>query len=285
MTGAAGFVASHLVPALEGSGHEVFALARPDQAGELPGGSPVPVDLRSPLADAGLPAVDAVVHLAQANVPFPDGANALYRVNTAATQELLDHARRTGAQRFVFTSSGSVYGFGDRVSTEESELAGADFYSTTKIHAERLVALYREFFGTTVLRLFMPYGPGQRGRLVPALIGRVERGDAVTLNGGGQPRSNPTYIDDVVRVITGALESDGHQTLNVAGDDVAGIRELAEHIGAALGREPVFETRSPDGPGDLLADNARMRELLGGGTLVGLADGLGRAVAATVPAA
>ncbi len=176
VTGAAGFVASHLIPTLEAGGHEVYALARPDQADRLPGGTPVLVDLRTPLAGGGLPAVEAVVHLAQANVPFPDGANALYRVNTVATQELLDHARRAGAGRFVFTSSGSVYGFGDRVVTEDDKLAGGDFYATTKIHAERLVTHYRDFFGTTTLRLFMPYGPGQRNRLIPALIGRVERG-------------------------------------------------------------------------------------------------------------
>jgi nucleoside-diphosphate-sugar epimerase len=126
VTGSTGFVASHLLPALA-TQHEVYALGH--DAARIPsleGVEPLVVDLRS-ARDASLPDVDAVVHLAQANVPFPDGALDLHAVNTASTVALLDHARRCGASRFVFASSASVYGFGDRPWTEDDAPAATDF--------------------------------------------------------------------------------------------------------------------------------------------------------------
>jgi UDP-glucose 4-epimerase len=283
VTGAAGFIGRHLLPALAAAGHDPYGLARPDQVDDLHGGVAVVCDLGVPIRADSLPRVEAVVHLAQANVAFPEEARLLYRVNTVSTQELLDLGRKTGIARFLFTSSGSVYGFGDRRLTEDDELAATDFYAATKIHAERLVSHYREFFASTIFRLFMPYGPGQRGRLIPALIGRIERGEPVTLNGGGQPRSNPIYVDDVVRAVLAALRHEGHKIVNVAGDEDAGIGELSERIGAAIGKEPRFQDGSPDGPGDLLADNRRLHELVPG-DLVSLDEGLKNTVDAQMSA-
>jgi nucleoside-diphosphate-sugar epimerase len=269
VTGATGFVASHLVPALAAEGHDVLALGH--DASRLPDGAePVVVDLRRP---AQLPYADAVVHLAQANVPFPDGAADLFAVNTAATAALLEHARRAGATSFVFASSASVYGLGERVFREDDAPAASDFYAATKIAAERLVGAYDDLLGTTSLRLVAPYGPGQRNRLVPALIDRVRGGRAITLADGGRPRMNPVYVDDVVRVIRAALDSPVG-VVNVGGDEAVTIRELGEAIGAAVGVEPSFEAGGT-AAGDLVVENSRFREIVGG-ALIPLADGLRR---------
>jgi UDP-glucose 4-epimerase len=279
VTGATGFVAGHLVPRLVADGHEVVALGH-DRSRLPVEGEPLVVDLAQPIAPGTtLPRVDAVVHLAQANVPFPDGAERLFAVNAASTLALLAHARTTGARRFVFTSSASVYGFGERRFAEDDELGATDFYSLTKRTAERLVGHYRPSFGTTILRLVAPYGPGQRGRLIPALVDRVRDGRPVTLNAGGSPVMNPIFVDDVVELISRALERDDHQLVNVAGDQAASIRELATLIGAALRREPVFEQGNGT-VGDLVVDNARMHELFALRKLVTLEDGLSRTVSA-----
>jgi nucleoside-diphosphate-sugar epimerase len=278
VTGATGFVAAHLIPRLAADGHEVLALGHdaeriPDDA------EPLVVDLTQPFEPGSLPAADAIVHLAQANVPFPDGAQELFAVNAASTLGLLEHARTSGARRFVFTSSASVYGFGDRPFVEDDEPGATDFYSLTKRTAERLVEAYREHVGTTVLRLVAPYGPGQRARLIPALVQRVRDGRPVTLDDGGRPRMSPIFVDDVVEVIVRALGSDGHQLVNVAGDELVSIGDLATLIGSAVGREPVFE--QVDGAsGDLAVDNARMHDVFDLRSLVTLEDGLSRTVAA-----
>jgi nucleoside-diphosphate-sugar epimerase len=276
VTGATGFVAGHLIPRLVAEGHEVVALGHePERIPE--GAEPLVVDLARPVAAAALRPADAIVHLAQANVPFPDGAQQLFAVNASSTLDLLEHARATGAERFVFTSSASVYGFGDRRFAEDDELAATDFYSLTKRTAERLVDSYRDYVGTTVLRLVAPYGPGQRARLIPALVQRVREGRPVTLNDGGRPRMNPIFVADVVELIVLALRSEGHQLVNVAGDEPASIRDLACLIGRAVGRDPVFEAGN-GAARDLVVDNARMHELFELRSLVTLEDGLARTV-------
>lgn len=280
VTGAAGFLGTRLVPALAQAGHEVLALVRdPDRA---PADAAAVVrDLARPLSD--LPRADAVVHLAQANVSFPEGTRELYRVNTVATQELLEYARTVGAERFVYASSGSIYGLGEGAVGEDDPRRASDFYSVTKRNAEQLVEAYRPYFSTAILRPFAPYGPTQRGRLIPNLIRRVRDGEPVTLNEGGRPRTTPIFVDDALRAFAGALELDGHHVVNVAGDEAVGIDELAGLIGEIVGRRPVFEP-GPGAAGDLIADNTRLHDLLLPGQLVPLAEGLRATALAGAPA-
>jgi nucleoside-diphosphate-sugar epimerase len=278
VSGASGFVGGHLVPVLLASGHDVIALVRqPISFLAAEGVTVVEADLER-LDETELPDVEAVVHLAQANVPFPDEAETLYRVNTESTLVLLDHARRTGARAFLYASSASVYGYGDRPFTEHDPPASRDFYAVTKLNGEQLVAAYDRFFSTTVFRLVAPYGPGQSGRMIPAVIGRVREGQPVTLNGGGRPRMNPIYVEDAARAVIAALELGGNHLINVAGDQVVGIDDIARLAGQVLGREPVFEQGDADAPGDVVADTTRFHELLDLGELVGMAEGIRRMV-------
>jgi nucleoside-diphosphate-sugar epimerase len=279
VTGASGFVGGHLAPALVGVGHDVFCAVRDPSGYAAPeGATTVTLDLDEP-STSELPETDAVIHLAQANVRFPEAATELFRVNTASTQELLDHARRVGAERFLLASTGSVYGFGGRPFAETDPLSPHDFYATTKIASEHLVRQYEPFFATAVFRLVVPYGPGQQARMIPRLIDRVRSGEALTVNEGGHPRLNPIYIDDVVRLVLEWLELPGNAVVNIGGDEPVGVRELGELIGRAVSKEPVFEDASGGPPGDVVVDTTRMKELFGLGPLVPLEEGLRRTAA------
>ena len=277
VTGATGFVASHLVPRLARDWHHVIALGHavlriPD------GAEKIELDLATARS---FPAAEAVVHLAQANVRFPDGAADLFAVNTASTAALLEHARTSGAERFVFASSASVYGLGELAFAEDDPPRATDFYSATKIASERLVEAYAGLLHVTCLRPVAPFGPGQRNRLVPGLVDRVRNGLPITLNGGGRPRLNPIYVDDVVDAIVLALEQDAPQILNLGGDKVVSIRDLGEAIGEIVGAEPVFEDGGA-AEGDLVVRNDRLHELLGRAPLP-LREGLERTVHAGAP--
>ena len=278
VTGASGFVGGYLVPALVAAGHETFALVR-DAAryGASEEVSVVTADLGEPLELEALPRVDAVAHFAQANVSLPDEAATLYRVNTASTLDLLEHARRSGASHFLYASSASVYGFGERPFREDDPLVPGNRYAVSKINAENLVASYRGSLATGVFRLVAPYGPGQTGRMIPAVIGRVREGKPVTLNGGGRPRMNPIYVEDAVRVVLAALDCESDEVLNVGGDEVVGIDDIARVAGEACGREPVFEDGDADAPGDVVADTTRLKEL-GLESLVPFEEGVKRIV-------
>jgi UDP-glucose 4-epimerase len=278
VTGASGFVAPHLIRALVARGDDVVATAR--DADRIPTGNGIqalPLDLAAPLDVALLPQVDAIVQLAQANVPYPERALELYRVNTLSTLELLDACATLGARRFVHASSGTVYGMGDRPFRESDPVRHHQMYATTKIHAEDLVARYADqLAGAVSLRFFAPYGPGQVNRMIPGLIGRVRAGTAVSLTAGGRPRMNPIYVDDAVAAILAALAVDGHKIVNVAGVEIVTIRQIAEAAGRAVGVEPVFEDSGATAAGDVIGDTTEFRAWLGDREFVSLDQGVVR---------
>jgi nucleoside-diphosphate-sugar epimerase len=265
VTGATGFVAGHLVPRLVSQGHHVVAAGHdPARLSHFPGAQPLLWDLRAPAPPtglAGLPErIDAVVHLAQANVPFPAEAGAMFAVHVAATQQLLELARARGARRFVFASSGSVYGSGSRPWREDDPTEGTGYYAATKLAAERLIRAYGDLVPYSIFRLFTPYGPGQSGRLVPGLIDRVRRGAPVTAAGGTGPTFNPIFVDHVVDVLAQALAADGSHLLNLGGDEPLSVRQMAEQIGRMVGKAPQIQEAA--GSADrVVGDVARLRRL------------------------
>jgi nucleoside-diphosphate-sugar epimerase len=276
VTGATGFVGRALVTALVPR-HDVVCLVR--NAGALvPGAVAVPGDLTDRLSLAQLPGrPDAVVHLAQGSGGYPEHAPTQFEINAAATSRLLDYAGRSGAGRFVFTSTGTVYAPSLGALGEESALdADPEFYVLTKRVAERLVLSRAASMSTLVLRLFAPYGPGQRDRLVPRLIDAVRTGASITLRGGGSPRLNPIWIDDLVEILEAAVAGTGDGVVNVAGPKAVGIRDIALIAGAALGREPRFVTDPTPVAGDYVADTTRMRSVFGARALVEPDDGIAR---------
>jgi nucleoside-diphosphate-sugar epimerase len=271
VTGATGFIGRHLVPRLTRR-HEVHAVVR-DASRLDPSASAVVADLTRPLDVGLLPArADVVIHLAQANVPFPSGADALFAVNTAATAKLLEYARTAGARQFVLASSGDVYGARPEPCRETDAVAPQGFYAATKYASELLLQAYEEFLAPCTLRLFHPYGRGAN-RLIARLADRIARGEPIALNRHDQPRISPTYIDDVIGAFERVIDSSYGGVMNVCGAEVVSIRELADAIGAVLGRGPLYETSDREA-GDVIGDNTRMRQALGVPSLTPLHDGL-----------
>jgi UDP-glucose 4-epimerase len=280
ITGASGLIGSRLVARLAERGDEVVALVRDPASAPREAHRTVVHDLARPLEAGIVPATDAIAHLAHhPRVAVPEHATSLYRLNTMSTQELLDAGRRAGVRRFLYASSGAVFGFSSAPLRETDSRRGRDLYALSKLHAEHLVEIYADYLEPVIVRPFFPYGVGQSGRLISNLIDRVRDGRPVVLREGGRPRCNPIYVEDAVRAFVAALDGPAPNAVNVAGDEVVSIGELAAAIGRAVGVEPVFAEEPGEVGHDWVADNARMRELLGPGELVALDDGLRRTVA------
>jgi UDP-glucose 4-epimerase len=266
LTGATGFVGSHVLPMLARS-HEVIALARQTRPPvTAPNVTWITTDLAKPLDLAQLPdAVDAVVHLAQSKRyrEFPDGAEDVFAVNLQSTFQLLEYARASGASKFLFASTGGVYGSANRPLSEDDRLNPLNFYISSKYSAESFVASYRPLFHTIVFRFFFVYGPGQQGMMVPSLLRRVVAGEPITIQGDPGIRTNPIYIDDAAAVFEPALELEESNLFNVAGDEIVTIRDLVQLMQEASGRTVPIERAPGDLDGDLIGDNTRMREVLG----------------------
>jgi len=278
LTGASGFIGRHLVSRLSGA-HELFVVVRnPERTAQHETIRVILMDLERSFNMSILPAeIDIIVHLAQANVLFPEAANELWAVNTSATQQLLDYGRRAKARQFVLTSTGDVYGRRTGLCEETDTAAPVSYYGLTKRVAEMLVQTYCDYLQPCVVRLFQPYGPGQSDRLIPKLADRINRGQVIRLNKDDRPRMTPVYVDDVTRAIECAIDSTFAGVINIAGDRVVSVRELAQEIGRSLGCEPFFE-ESEQEAADMMGSNERMKRALGNWPMVELADGLSRAL-------
>jgi nucleoside-diphosphate-sugar epimerase len=254
LTGATGFIGSHVLPLLVERGHEVAATTRGAPSQSAPGVTWVCCDVADPRFVELLPAAaDAVVHLVQA-VGSPPDDGLLRAVNVESTRLLIERANRVGVGRFLLASSGSVYGGSSSPLLEDEPLRPRDPYARSKADAEQLLDRAGADICASALRLFAPYGPGQQGRLIPDLVARVSEGRPVSLYAEGHPKLNPIFVDDVAAIVVGALEVPVPPVLNVAGDEILSIRDMATAIGRGLGVSPVFEEGEGAPPPDLVAD-------------------------------
>lgn len=278
LTGSTGFIGRHVL-ALLAQDHDVVAIARRAPPAAVAGDATwILQDLATGLDPARLPPrVDVVVHLAQSERyrEFPAGAADVVGVNVAAAAALADYARAAGAGRFVLCSSGGVYGFRDGPAHEDDPVSPQSFYQASKHAAEVLLAPYAGLLETVVLRPFFVYGAGQRRMLVAGLAERILAGDRVTIDGDPGLRVNPIHVSDAARAIVAATGTDAPAgVVNLAGTETVTLTQLVTALGEAAGVEPRIAHAGDGPPGDLLGDNARMRERLGVTPRVTLREGL-----------
>ncbi|WP_341366061.1 NAD(P)-dependent oxidoreductase [Yoonia sp. BS5-3] len=220
VTGATGFLGSHVAMALKSEG--VVATGRNKRAlARLAtyGLRAVPIDLRAPIAQADrdrIGPVTAIVHCAGLSSPWGSPA-AFHQANVAATHHLLDMASDMGVCRFVYISTASVYfRFADQDGLQEDQLPPrfVNAYAQTKRQAE-LAVLARAEVGPVVIRPRGIYGAGDNA-LLPRLMRVARRGPLPRFAEDGA--TDITHVDDVVAAILAALRSDvTGEVLNISG--------------------------------------------------------------------
>ncbi len=226
VTGAAGFIASHLCRRLVKEGFMVVGVdsfndsypkwIKEDNIQDLLQGKNFEfiakgienVDLKKLLRR-----VDCVFHLAaQAGVRTSWGQNfEIYTQNNIqATQKLLEAAKEVPLEKFIYASSSSVYGLcPDLPMTEKSPLNPLSPYGVTKLAAEQLCFLYYKNYGipTVSLRFFTVYGPGQRPDMAFHIFYKaLSEGKEITVYGDGKQTRDFTYIDDIIEANMASLE-------------------------------------------------------------------------------
>ncbi len=311
VTGAAGFVGSHLVERLlqEGSvvwgvdnfdsfyarhvkeanlenveGHGRFQLAEGDVRDE---------SFLGEVFSEGQ--FDAVVHLAarpgvRPSIEAPDE---YFDCNVIGTVRLLETMRRFGVKSLIFASSSSVYGSrdgSDPFKEDDAVDRPVSPYAATKRAGELLCHTYWHLHGLRCycLRLFTVYGPRQRPDLAIHKFTRaIQAARPIPVYGDGGMQRDYTYVDDVVdgiwralaRVVSG--DGSGFEILNIGANRMVGLSELIELLAESINAEPNLE-RLPPQPGDVprtWADISRARDLLGYEPRVGIEEGLRRFVA------
>lgn len=300
VTGAAGFISSHVTRALLADGHEVVGLddLSTGHRRNLPTGTSgwsfVLGDLRDPAVCASaMRGVDAVIHLAGRNsVPrsLADPRSAL-EVNVVGGFNLLEAARAAGVARFVYASSSSVYGDDPSLPKVESQLRRPlSPYAASKASFEHLAHAWSTSWGlpTLGLRFFNVFGPrqdpaGAYAAVVPRFVEAALDRRPPRIHGDGSFTRDFTYVDNVVHAVIRSLaapDADG-AVVNVACGGRVSVLDLWRTIAreAAYDGEPVF---GPPRTGDMphsQADIGDARRLLGFEPVVPFDEGIRRTVA------
>jgi nucleoside-diphosphate-sugar epimerase len=247
VTGAAGFIGSHLSQRLARDGHQVLGVdcltdyydvrrKRANlQAIRNSGVETSPHDLRDADLDQVLEGADVVFHLAGqpgVRASWGDSFQNYLSLNVGVTQRLLEAARRARLHRFVFASSSSVYGEAAAYPTSESATpAPVSPYGVTKMAAEQLCHTYWHNWGVPVLalRYFTVYGPRQRPDMgIHRFLDALLTGEPLTVWGDGRQIRDFTYVADVVEatVAAGTGDAPPDSTINVAGGSSVSVNDL-----------------------------------------------------------
>jgi nucleoside-diphosphate-sugar epimerase len=241
ITGATGFIGSHLVERLAGE-HEITALARRLPAAPRAHTHYVMQELAEPLDLERLPKlVDVVIHqAAMINTAAAPTDAAPFLINVVATWRLLHYAQRAGARLFVHASTGGVYGCRDRPFVEEDPFQPMNLYSLTKSQAELAVRYSDLPFPKVMLRYFFPYGAGTPNA-IPSYVRRALHGEPIQISASRKPAINPIHISDAVEATVRAMTLDHDEVLNIAGNEVTTFAAIAELAAQQVGRRPDFE--------------------------------------------
>jgi UDP-glucuronate 4-epimerase len=304
VTGAAGFIGSHLAERLLNDGWTVTGVDNFDafydpriKRRHLAGCLPHPAfrlvegDIRDRTAmeRAIERDTDVIVHLAaRAGVRPSIAEPALYTdVNVNGTVVLLEIARDHGIPKFVFASSSSVYGNNKKVPFSEDD--NVDFpispYAATKKAGELICHTYRHLYGMAIncLRFFTVYGPRQRPDLAIHKFARlIEDGKPIPVYGDGTMMRDFTYIDDILNGVVAAMDNcTGYEIYNLGESQPIRVNDLIAELEHALGKKATRQ-HLPLQPGDVdrtYADIAKAQAHLGYKPSTDIKTGLARFVA------
>ncbi len=274
VTGAAGFIGSHLVDRLLADGWRVTAVDNFDPfypravkeqniAAHLrhTGYRLFEVDIRDldGMRDRLRGNYSVIVHLAARAGVRPSLLDPLgYQdVNVGGTQNLLELAREWKIPQFVFASSSSVYGVNPNVpwSEEDHGLMPISPYASTKVSGELLGHVYSHLYDIRflALRFFTVYGPRQRPDLaIHKFARRMLDGRSIPVYGDGSTRRDYTFVADIVAGIRGAMEyrRSKYEVVNLGNNRTVSLSEMIRELEGALGAKALLD-RQGDQPGDV----------------------------------
>ena len=289
VTGADGFIGSHLTESLVRNGFKVRAFVHYNSfnswgllehcADDIKGHfEVVPGDIRDPHGvKKAMRGCDAVLHLAALiAIPFSyHSPDSYVDTNIRGTLNMLQAARELGIKRIIHTSTSEVYGTAQHVPiTEKHRLQGQSPYSATKIAADQLAyAFYSSFdLPVVIVRPFNTYGPRQSARaVIPTIITQIASGQRTIKLGAISPTRDFTYIEDTVSGFIAALTSNTGlgEVINLGSNFEVSIGEtaklIAEIMEVTIAIESKDERLRPEKSEveRLWADNSKAKEVLG----------------------
>jgi dTDP-glucose 4,6-dehydratase len=308
VTGADGFIGSHLVEKLVHSGYDVRAFVYYNSFNswgwldhldkETIGSIDIFTgDVRDPYGvKKAVEGCEIVLHLAALiGIPYSYYSPDSYiGTNIRGTLNILQASKESGVRKVVQTSTSEVYGTARFVPiTEEHPLSAQSPYSATKIAADHLALSFYHSFGTpvVVLRPFNTYGPRQSARaVIPTIITQILSGERQIKLGALQPTRDFNYVEDIVRGFMAATENDAciGEVINLGSGYEISVGQTAELIAQIMGEEiDVIADEQRIRPEKsevqrLMASNAKAKQLIGWQPMYGDIEGFRHGLEKTI---
>ncbi len=305
ITGAAGFLGSHLCDRLLVDGHEIigmdnFITGSPDNIAHLAGNDRFQFFKRDVSNYIFVPGkVDAILHFASPASPNPQSKSGYFnlpiqtmKAGALGTHNCLGIARREGS-RFLLASTSEIYGDPEVHPQTESYPGNVDpvgeraVYDEAKRFAESMTMAYHRFHGvnTSIVRIFNTYGPRmdlEDGRALPNLLKQALLGQPLTVYGSGSQTRSFCFVDDLVDGIVKLLYSNEHLPVNIGNPVEMSILEFAEAInrvtGNTAGIQYIENARSARDPQRRQPDITRAKNILNWEPKVNLEEGIRRTI-------
>lgn len=305
ITGAAGFLGSHLCDHLLADGHEIigmdnFITGNPDNIAHLAGNEKFSFykrDISNYIFVTGK--VDAILHFASPASPNPQSKSGYFnlpiqtmKAGALGTHNCLGIARDNGS-RFLLASTSEIYGDPEVHPQTETYPGNVDpvgeraVYDEAKRFAESMTMAYHRFHGvnTSIVRIFNTYGPRmdmEDGRALPNLLKQALLGEPLTVYGNGSQTRSFCYVDDLIDGIVKLLYSDEHLPVNIGNPVEMTILQFAEAINKITGNKAGItfkeDARSARDPQRRQPDITRAKQILNWEPKIDLEEGIRKTI-------
>lgn len=218
--------------------------------------------------------IDTIIHCASIVGESNSNHREYIDVNVGSTLELLEYSVKTGVKQFVYISTGGVYGFENNPFKENDRCNPKGIYSISKYFSEKICMEYVDKIKITIIRVFFPYGKGQKGRLISNLINKITNGEKVTLNNEGMPFINPINIVDLCNIINGVVDKRLEGIFNACGNEIVSIQELCQIISDKFNIKNVQYEFNHNNCKNMLGDNKKIMDSLNYSIKTKLVDGI-----------
>ena len=276
ITGAGGFIGSHVIELLK-EDYEIFALFH-NAPSDISGVHELVGNLAKDISHILPKKIDSVLHLAQSNFyrdPVNHGED-IVDINTVSTFNLLNWAKKAGAQKFIFSSTANVYESTSEILTESSLVKPMSLYAASKACAEMFVDQFSGDFHTSILRVFTVYGPMQKNMLIAQMIERLRDNNEISLAGGKGIFLTPLYISEAAQLMVQLLNSFEYRSgdvFNLSGIEQTSLAEIVSILAEILEVKPNLSIINGT-PGSLMGSPRKILELLNYSNLTSLQAGL-----------
>ncbi len=261
--GSGGYMGRHLMAGLAAEKLPAFGSSSSDGTGIHPGSGLLPEGFVVPAGTS------TIVYMAQ-SPRYRDRTHAdhILSVNVVSAVRAAMSGRKAGIQRFIYLSTGTVYAHSFNPLKEKDSVLGCDWYRLSKIQGEEALNMFRDDMNVHVVRPFTVYGPQQTQKLIPNLISSIKFQRAITLqlrqddlSDSDGLRLSLCHVTDATSVLLHLIKKGGPTCLNIAGEEAASIRTIANVLGEYLEQQPIFQEVDKYRDFDLIADTDLLFEI------------------------